>query len=286
MNILRRMLIVSSLIGYSAVLVAGDITITYFHNDATGSPVAATNEAGEVIWRKTYTPYGEATGKDGDNRRGFTGHVEDQSGLIYMGARYYNPDFGRFMSVDPLGFNVANLMSFNRYSYANNNPYKYVDPDGREVVYANDSVKNVVSSLANKSTNFSKQLGRLEKSENVYTYRARDVAQSEAPGGTSCGQGGCTVTVDLKKSEQAYYADVNGNWSQFSAERVIAHETEHAVDYDIGGLLYGAGKNIFSHSSTIDGENKTMREANPKGIDRNANKDKVTYKPQGNNYPK
>jgi uncharacterized protein RhaS with RHS repeats len=54
-----------------------------------------------------------------------------------MQARYYDPVIGRFYSNDPVGW-VANnpVYSFNRYSYANNNPYKYVDPDGRIVVYA------------------------------------------------------------------------------------------------------------------------------------------------------
>ena len=105
-------------------------TVTYYHNDVTGSPVVATNQQAQVVWRKTYTPYGESTGKDSDNRKGFTGHVEDANGLVYAGARYYDPALGRFLSTDPVGFSESNLMSFNRYAYANNNPYKYVDPDG------------------------------------------------------------------------------------------------------------------------------------------------------------
>ena len=52
--------------------------------------------------------------------------------LLYMQARYYDPDIGRFYSNDPIGFD--NIHNFNRYSYANNNPYKYVDPDGRDAV--------------------------------------------------------------------------------------------------------------------------------------------------------
>jgi uncharacterized protein RhaS with RHS repeats len=48
-----------------------------------------------------------------------------------MGARYYDPVIGRFMGIDPKGFDEGNLHSFNRYTYANNNPYKFVDPDGR-----------------------------------------------------------------------------------------------------------------------------------------------------------
>ena len=47
-----------------------------------------------------------------------------------MQARYYDPVIGRFYSNDPVGF--TNVHTFNRYAYANNNPYKYTDPDGRE----------------------------------------------------------------------------------------------------------------------------------------------------------
>ena len=45
-----------------------------------------------------------------------------------MQARYYDPVIGRFYSNDPIGF--RDVHSFNRYAYANNNPYKYVDPTG------------------------------------------------------------------------------------------------------------------------------------------------------------
>lgn len=49
-----------------------------------------------------------------------------------MQARYYDPLIGRFYADDPIGFTVANpVMSFNRYLYVNNNPYKYTDPDGK-----------------------------------------------------------------------------------------------------------------------------------------------------------
>ncbi|WP_280113592.1 RHS repeat-associated core domain-containing protein, partial [Pseudidiomarina atlantica] len=41
---------------------------------------------------------------------------------------------GRFYSNDPVGFKASNPMLFNRYAYANNNPYKYVDPDGAEPI--------------------------------------------------------------------------------------------------------------------------------------------------------
>lgn len=114
---------------------ADQVFTTYYHNDVLGSPVAATDQNGDLKWREEYLPYGErylqeysSTG----NSRWYTGHVHDQeTELTYMGARYYDPVIGRFMGVDPVGFDEANIHSFNRYAYANNNPYKYVDPDGR-----------------------------------------------------------------------------------------------------------------------------------------------------------
>ena len=49
-----------------------------------------------------------------------------------MQARYYDPVIGRFYSNDPVGYIAENsVMSFNRYMYVNNNPYKYTDPDGK-----------------------------------------------------------------------------------------------------------------------------------------------------------
>jgi len=109
-------------------------TITYFHNDLAGSPVAATNSSGQVVWRESYRPYGErlvnsASAKDNDVW--FTSRRQDSSGLVYMGARYYDPLAGRFASTDPRGFDEASVQGFNRYAYANDNPYRYVDPDGQ-----------------------------------------------------------------------------------------------------------------------------------------------------------
>jgi RHS repeat-associated protein len=110
-------------------------TVTYFHNDISGSPMAASDAAGNLLWKENYKPYGEKLNQSApssSNKIGYHGKpFDDDTGLSYMGARYYDPVLGRFMGVDPVDFQTSNLHSFNRYTYANNNPYKYVDPDGR-----------------------------------------------------------------------------------------------------------------------------------------------------------
>jgi uncharacterized protein RhaS with RHS repeats len=60
---------------------------------------------------------------------------------MYMQARYYDPVIGRFYSNDPVGF--RDIHSFNRYAYANNNPYKYIDPDGRSSINARGLSQNI-----------------------------------------------------------------------------------------------------------------------------------------------
>jgi RHS repeat-associated protein len=114
--------------------------ITYFHNDPSGSPVAATDENGRLLWKESYRPYGERllNGASPDaNRLWFTGKPQDpDTGLSYLGARYYSPQLGRFMGIDPKAVDPGDPHSFNRYAYANNNPYKFVDPDGEFAVFA------------------------------------------------------------------------------------------------------------------------------------------------------
>ncbi|WP_405629429.1 polymorphic toxin-type HINT domain-containing protein [Pseudoalteromonas sp. Ld20] len=81
---------------------------------------------------------------------GYTGHLEDDDlQLTYMQARYYDPVIGRFYSNDPVGYTASNpVMSFNRYLYVNNNPYKYTDPNGEFLNFAVKFVADVALGAA------------------------------------------------------------------------------------------------------------------------------------------
>lgn len=108
------------------------IATRYQHTDALGSPVVVTNEAGAVIERNNYDPYGAVIGNPTRSGIGYAGHIMDgATGLTYMQQRYYDQSIGRFLSVDPVAANPKTGVNFNRYWYADNNPYKYKDPDGR-----------------------------------------------------------------------------------------------------------------------------------------------------------
>ena len=139
---MSTMLILSAMLSLPAHAQSTVTTITYFHNDISGTPMLATDAAGNVVWKENYRPYGErvlnqAANNNNTNKIGYAGKpFDNQTGLTYMGARYYDPVLGRFMGIDPKGVDPDNIHSFNRYAYANNNPYKFVDPDGRSPLLA------------------------------------------------------------------------------------------------------------------------------------------------------
>ena len=113
--------------------------LTFIHSDQYGTPVAASDASGAMLWRQGLYPYGASlttAGPSGNPAHvsggiGFHGkRFEPGTGLSYFGARHYSATLGRFVSIDPQPFAEDNPHSVNRYAYGNNNPYKYVDPDG------------------------------------------------------------------------------------------------------------------------------------------------------------
>ena len=108
--------------------------ITYVHSDADGSPFAATDELGNLEWQIDNYPYGKEYSNSQVARKSQISYAgkpyDEEIGLSYFGARWYDPDIGRFTGIDPAPVDPNDHRSFNRYSYGFNNPYKYVDPDG------------------------------------------------------------------------------------------------------------------------------------------------------------
>lgn len=138
-------------------------TVEYIHTDAIGSPVALTDVAGKVVNRTAYEPYGAPIGGIIDNGPGFAGHVSDSStALDHMQQRYYDPDVGRFLSIDPVQVSMTSGAVFNRYSYAGNSPYTFIDPDGRDAIYFEDVNVLVIPVYFHGSAASSENVGRIK----------------------------------------------------------------------------------------------------------------------------
>lgn len=111
--------------------------VTFYVSDRLTESAMLLDESGNVVGRERLATYGAIElSSPAEDRFSISYHGKErdsESGLINFGARMYDPDVGRFLSTDPRGFNESNLLSFNRYAFANNNPYRYTDPDGRVV---------------------------------------------------------------------------------------------------------------------------------------------------------
>ena len=179
---------------------------TYLHPDHLGSPQLGTGENGNVAFREAYSPYGEAllSPAANDNQSGFTGHIKDKStGLNYMQARYYDPNIGRFLSIDPVTFlDTGKPEMFNRYSYAANDPINAFDPDGRQTVVIKDDgpnkivvlPKNVYNKVnAKGSVPGKSSFNRSFKSKSQMERFATNIMEKAEAAGTVTHEGDATV---------------------------------------------------------------------------------------------
>lgn len=109
----------------------------YLLTDHLGSVDVVLDDQGKVVERRDFLPYGSERLSDPvtastETDHKFTGkELDDETGLYYYGARYYDPLIGRFVSMDPVSGDPKNPQSLNKYSYVQNNPVKYVDPTGK-----------------------------------------------------------------------------------------------------------------------------------------------------------
>jgi RHS repeat-associated protein len=110
----------------------GEGVISYYHSDHLGSSNVITDSSGNLTQYCEYTPYGTLARNEGTDvaRHKFTGKELDNTGLYFYGARYYDPEIGRFITGDTIVQVPYDPQSLNRYSYCRNNPINYVDPSG------------------------------------------------------------------------------------------------------------------------------------------------------------
>jgi RHS repeat-associated protein len=108
--------------------------IFFYHSDHLGSTSYVTNLDGNVVQHVEYIPFGEVFLEEKNNVWNTpylfnSKELDEETGLYYYGARYYNPRESVWLSVDPL---AEKYPSYSPYAYALLNPVKFVDPDGEE----------------------------------------------------------------------------------------------------------------------------------------------------------
>jgi len=111
------------------------INTEYYHPDQIHSTSVETDGSGNLYQHYEYSAFGQSRYTSSSTAfpvsRRYTAQVlDEETGLYFYGARYYDPQLGRFIQPDTVVSSEFNPQSYDRYGYALNNPLKYVDPSG------------------------------------------------------------------------------------------------------------------------------------------------------------
>jgi len=115
--------------------------VYWLHGDHLGSASLTTGITGAVVSEMRYRPFGDVRWQNGvsvsDHQ--FTGaRFDATSNIVQMGARWYSPLLGRFLSPDSVVPRPGDSQAYNRYTYARNSPLVRVDPSGHADCAAGD----------------------------------------------------------------------------------------------------------------------------------------------------
>lgn len=108
----------------------------YYHHDGIGSTVAVNDSSGNLVNKYAYDAFGKVLNQEEATPNPFKyvgrfGVMDEENGLLYMRARYYDPEVGRFINKDPIGL----LSGPNVYAYTTNNAINKIDPSGLHSFY-------------------------------------------------------------------------------------------------------------------------------------------------------
>ncbi|MGH9971777.1 MAG: RHS repeat-associated core domain-containing protein [Pyrinomonadaceae bacterium] len=197
-----------------------------------------------------------------------------ETGLDYFGARYYGSSQGRFTSADPLmaSAHVANPQTWNRYTYALNNPLKYVDPDGMKPVFRDykDLTEDERRILDNSKITFGKgDKAKTLSGEALYNHMKQN-EQKQLAGFLNMAAGLASITFKDGSRAIDYVKGVTGG----SRERIYANvdpglktqmETLSGKSHEAGQRFIGPSGQAVEHANAGINYDVTFRQNIPDG---------------------
>ena len=135
----------------------------YYHPDHLGSSSYITNLDGEVAQHIEYVPFGEVFIEERNNTWNTpylfnAKEFDEETGMYYYGARYYEPRLSLWVSVDPKQEAYPNYHS---YCYVFNNPVNAIDPDGNEPIKPQaGTAKGFVEEISNTGARSGRKHGQ------------------------------------------------------------------------------------------------------------------------------
>ncbi len=230
-----------------------------------------------------YVPFGEVFIEERNNTWNtpylFNGkELDEETGLYYYGARYYNPRISLWYGVDPLAEKYPNISP---YAYCANNPVKYVDPDGRDGIRVIDTKNKTITIKAvyfvqsadrnyyttkGKTKQFGgyseKQIGKMQESTNKYLNNlGMSVSDGEYKGysinfdlefrdGGTVEQSENSAQSEMQDGHSVGNSFTRGNSSVYSrfASKEIDNNDGTVSTSTVGGITIG-NKGIMMNSS-------------------------------------
>lgn len=177
-------------------VIGGNGKKIFYHNDHLGSALAVTDENGNKVVERDFTPFGERINTDvyddkqrdaDEDESGFTGKDWDEDvGLYYYNARWYDPGVGRFINQDPAGDDST------LYVYGFNNPLSYIDPSGQIGI-------NIVGGLMNLAAREIPGLGDLMGVVNMFSMFVAGPSNTTSPESSLCQMSQGLPEIDLSE---------------------------------------------------------------------------------------
>ncbi len=220
----------------------------YYHPDHLGSTSYVTDASGEVYQHLEYFAFGETFVEEHSNTNRtpylYNGkELDEETGLYYYGARYYDPRTSVWQSVDPLSDKYPSISA---YQYTGNNPITYIDPNGKEIIgvtydkttgkysYSEEAIKNGTNKYIEARTQTDRgrnAISGLMKSKTKYSIYVTDKILVTDAGdgkyGLSGGEADIKTSTLVVSTNTTSYDAINGT------VKAVALKDGKLVDVDI-----------------------------------------------------
>jgi RHS repeat-associated protein len=199
----------------------------YYHSDHLGSTSLITNLDDEVVQHVEYVPFGEVFIEERNNKWNTpylfnAKELDEETGLYYYGARYYEPRISQWMSADPMQEKYPGVSS---YAYCVQNPVRFIDPDGKKIRLA-DNYRGAMANIA--------QIAATSLGSQVISYligRNETYTMNSTFWTSSSSYNPSNRTVNYVANP--LYSEIPFDGGALNSMIAMGHETFHAFDHSI-----------------------------------------------------